>query len=241
MSIASEITRLQTSKADVKTKVNIDKDIINGGTAFIGNETVDDYDDKIAEMQEAYKKFIPIQTASGTEIQLDNSSNDKALVDIGLDGNTEQTTTTGKNKLPSVNTTRTINGITFTHNEDGTITANGTASDNALYPIAINGTETGLKTVSLPAGTYRVVDGIGDYTNYFTQMTNGSSFWLNTGSTGTTGVSPTQTLDSTTDVAAFLYIRNGKTANNLIFKPMILLDSVTDLSYEPYTGRNCLS
>jgi len=100
MSIASEITRLQNSKADVKTQVNIDKDLINNGTAFIDDETVDDYDDKIEEMQEAYKKFIPIQSESGTtEVTIDNTGDTKALTSIGIDGNIEQYTTTGKNLL----------------------------------------------------------------------------------------------------------------------------------------------
>lgn len=238
MSIASEITRLQTSKADVKTQVNIDKDLINGGTAFIGNETVDNYDDKIEEMQEAYKKFIPIQTTSGTEIQLDNSSNDKVLVDIGLDGNTEQETTTGKNllKYPYRSTTTTINDVTFTDLGDGTIKVNGTATGNCYFYLTTTNDSyykdmsgQTLRLVGCPSGgsnsTYRVI------------FCNDN--WIggiDTGSGSNFSVQDTYYNQS------FIQIYSGTTCNNLIFKPMLTKDTTATISdFEPYTGRNSVS
>lgn len=87
MSIASEITRLQTSKADSKAQINIDKDIINDGIDFINNEKVDSYDEKIAEMQEAYKAFIPINTTSDTQIDAQKGG---TIIGKTIKGNTTQ-------------------------------------------------------------------------------------------------------------------------------------------------------
>lgn len=41
-----------------------------------------------------------------------------------------------KNILPATTAgTQTITGVTFTNNNDGTITVNGTATDNSTYPL----------------------------------------------------------------------------------------------------------
>lgn len=162
---------IETVTTDVKAQVNADKDLINGGDNFIDDETLDDYDDKIEEMQEAYKKFIPIQTASGTEIQLDNSNNDQVLVNIGLDGNIEQFTTTGKNLffLPSAET---LNGISYTINNDGTFNLSGTATTNTTFLIYKPLSETYINaetytlssTKALPSGVEIRLEGYSDTT-----------------------------------------------------------------------------
>ncbi len=58
-------------------------------------------------------------------------------------GNSEQQSRSGKNKLNilsflNAGYSTTINGIAFTINEDGTVTANGTATENALFDITSN-------------------------------------------------------------------------------------------------------
>ena len=67
-------------------------------------------------------------TAAGNPVQLD-----------GLQGGVpfSEMVVSGKNLItyPYRNTTKTINGITFTDNGDGTITANGTATANATFLI----------------------------------------------------------------------------------------------------------
>lgn len=87
MSIAYEINRLQISKADTKEQVNIDKDYINTGIDFIGSERVNNYDEKIQEMQEAYKAFIPINTTSNTQIDAPKGG---TIIGKTLKGNTSQ-------------------------------------------------------------------------------------------------------------------------------------------------------
>lgn len=209
---------IETVTIDVKAQVNADKDLINGGDNFIDDETLDDYDDKIEEMQEAYKKFIPIQTTSGTEIQLDNSSNDKALVDIGLDGNTEQTTYTGKNLLNvDAPFPQTGGGITISKETDGKVKISGTCTSNTSLFLTTS------QNIVLEAGTYTLSRG-----NTIT------SVYLIPGyKSGTFTLSETTTFNQ---VYIAIQDRIGQTIDDS-FYPMLVKSSTLG-DYEPYTGRN---
>ena len=131
----------------------------------------------------------------------------------------------GKNLLPYPfeNTTKTINGITFTDNGDGTVTANGTATATAqFFP------KESLDGPLLAPGTYTFsgCPNGGDWKTYNIRLTgftadhdfgNGSTF----------------TLTQATRVGMSLTIVTGATVENLVFKPQIELGSIkTD--YEPY-------
>lgn len=131
----------------------------------------------------------------------------------------------GKNLLPYPfeYTTKTINGITFTDNGDGTVTANGTATATAQFfpKESINGP-------LLAPGTY-TFSGCpkgGDWKAYYIRLTgftahrdfgNGSTF----------------TLTQATRVGMSLTIVTGATVENLVFKPQIESGS-TKTDYEPY-------
>ena len=66
MSIANQITRINTAKADIKEVVNQDFEKIQ-------DETITYYPEKIAETIEEYKKYIPEKSYSGTEINVDDA------------------------------------------------------------------------------------------------------------------------------------------------------------------------
>ena len=137
----------------------------------------------------------------------------------------------GKNLLPYpyYHGTRTYNGITYTDNGDGTITANGTAtaySDDHLQSRA-NG------DFMLPDGTY-VINGCpeGGGTSTYRVMVgitvNGS--WQTIAADSGSGA--TFTYDSSMgNLGVVIAISNGATVNNVTFKPMI---SVAGGEYEPY-------
>ena len=224
MSISTEITRLQTSKADVKTQVNIDKELINGGTTFIGNETVDDYDDKIKEMQEAYKKFIPIQTETGTtNVLIDNTSDDKVMTDIALYGNSEQFTTTGKNLCEGTfrqgvasgtgNTTRLFSqaGALLTNGTTYTVSTN---LDTTAFEYALVGSLT-----QYPSGTV-VSIGSWNTTSYYT-YTATDNYYLGI----TIKRSNSSNLTPSDIEGCWFQIEVGSSAT----------------TYEPYTGRNSIT
>lgn len=144
MSIASEITRLQTSKADIKTQVNIDVDDINEGTDFIDEETLDDYADLIKNMQDAYKQYIPIHTkmiAKGNTTQNGTPTPSSPVLVNNVTGE-QVVRVCGKNLYnPSY---RTSSNNIFVGNgtateENGTFTLTATNTDLYMWQVASAG------------------------------------------------------------------------------------------------------
>lgn len=117
-------------------------------------------------------------------------------------------------------TTQTINGITYTKNSDGTITANGTASANASITLGKIKTDSS-KSYSLsgcPSGgsqsTYTMyISGANPAINDF-----GSGVAIN---------------NKEFDNNLIFVVFSGKTVSNMVIKPM-LNEGTTILDYEPY-------
>lgn len=137
----------------------------------------------------------------------------------------------GKNLInyPYANTTKTVNGITFTDNGDGSITANGTANGTANF-MCFSISSHGLKK-----GIYTLTSGIGN-DNF--GLSYGAAFgYLYSGNTrqttGTKNGNCTISLSQDAMCDVVLVIRSGVTVNNLVFKPQLELgNAATD--YEPY-------
>lgn len=121
---------------------------------------------------------------------------------------------------PYINKSYTISGITFTDNGDGTITANGTATDQAYF-ILFKGV--------LPIGKYFLSgasqDGPQGTQIYFS---NGSYsiYKVDTGSGVAIDVTKAE------EFSIVINILKGTVVNNAVFKPM--LNEGTALPYEPY-------
>ena len=134
----------------------------------------------------------------------------------------------GENICPSLNTTRTINGVTFTKNKDGSITMNGTATVEIMYPINVN-TTTNTRTVLLKANSkYRMLSSY-ESGKYTTQV-----FYLKNNVT-TYSSSLIETVEET---KAGMYIRVYKDAvlENVTIYPQITKGE----EYKPYVPYNSL-
>lgn len=145
-----------------------------------------------------------------------------------------------KNLIPYPYTegSKTVSGVTFTVNSDGSITANGTATAGINYPVIPHPSEaltfnetTQLILSGCPSGgsssTYRLNTRIGNksddsYVRNDNDMGSGVSFF----------VTPNQNL------AVNIEIINGTTVNNVVFKPMLRLASIKDDTYIPYAKTN---
>lgn len=132
---------------------------------------------------------------------------------------------TGKNLIPYpyITKTSTIKGVTFTVNNDGTVNVNGTATDGDALFYLVSAYNLSLSEESYfsgcPAG--------GSSSSYFLQAyTPALQYYSDTGSGF---LAP-----ANIDVAVVLVVRNGFTANNLVFKPMLNYGS-SALPYESYT------
>jgi hypothetical protein len=124
----------------------------------------------------------------------------------------------------------TINGITFTVNDDGTIVANGTASANAPFSlIALNKT-------TIPKGAYFISgcpSGAGFSTYYMSiNFYNDSTYVVGINDVGEGR--PIDVSDKTyTSITMTITIISGTVCNNVVFKPM-LNEGTTALPYEPF-------
>lgn len=134
----------------------------------------------------------------------------------------------GENICPSLNTTRTINGVTFTKNKDGSITMNGTATAKTTYPINVN-TTTNTRTVLLKANSkYRMLSSY-ESGKYTTQV-----FYLkNNAITYTSSL-----IETVEETKAGMYIRVYKNAvlENVTIYPQITKGE----EYKPYVPYNSL-
>lgn len=130
-----------------------------------------------------------------------------------------------KNLLPNKATTQTINGVTFTINSDGSVTANGTATSNAEIDIATN--------VPLN-GDYILSDdfaGISGQYWAFANVDNGERQYI------LTSKEMPITISNKLDYFR-VKVFSGVTADNITFKPMIRLATDSDSTYQPYAMTN---
>lgn len=132
---------------------------------------------------------------------------------------------TGKNLIPYpyAKGTDTLNGVTFTVNNDGTITADGTAIENAIFVFHNF-------DFSLSAGTY-TVSGLenGGAKTYCLQISrdNYAESWnLYNGNIQIN-------LENTSSMLLQFVIYKGTTVNNVVLKPMLNYGT-SALPYEPY-------
>lgn len=123
--------------------------------------------------------------------------------------------------------TRTINGVTFTDNGDGTITVNGTntGSSTAEFLIAASS-----QNIIIPSGSY-LLSGCtgGSATTYLLQ-------WNPAGVTTINNYNGSSNVNLSSDIAMRLEVKviAGATVNNVTFKPMLRLASDTDSKWYPY-------
>lgn len=137
----------------------------------------------------------------------------------------------GENICPSLNTTRTINGVTFTKNKDGSITMNGTATADVTYPINVN-TTTNTRTVLLKANSkYRML------LNYESEKYTTQVFYLKN-NVMTYSSSSSSLIETVEETKAGMYIRVYKDAvlDNITIYPQITKGE----EYKPYVPYNSL-
>lgn len=131
----------------------------------------------------------------------------------------------GKNLLENTATSQTINGVTFTVNDDKSVTVNGTATADSLLTLGTTTAKKGneYRWSGCPSGgsdsTYYLFAGFTiDYYNQVKDYGYGSG----------TGV-----LSGDTTFESYIMVKSGTTIN-ATFYPMIRKAEVTDGTYEPY-------
>jgi hypothetical protein len=129
-------------------------------------------------------------------------------------------------------TSKTVNGITWTANADGTLTANGTATNNSA--LVLNNRD---MFGSHPKGTYTLsgspaVEGCYVRIQYATAAGD-MAFVSSTAGNPVTFTTDTELQVATGNNNLFLMVPNGTTVNNAVFRPMLNAGS-TAYPYVPY-------
>lgn len=136
-----------------------------------------------------------------------------------------------KNLLEVTSTTRAVNGVTFTVNNDQTITVNGTNTGTSTALFVIN-------DIPLQSGIAYTLSGCpsgGSSATYYIgslDTTDWQEFTTDTGNGGTATLSEPKT------IRFRIGIRSGVTVNNLVFKPMLRRAEITDDTFAPYAPTN---
>lgn len=167
-----------------------------------------------------------VKEKKGEYLELLNCA-EQNVVDLKLEGSTNQATRSGKNKLPYNyydGNSKTVNGITFTVNKDRSITANGTATANASFSI------TNPNNYAIVAGSYKLV---GENNTYTKQAIRGSYKKADGRITYIGSATSSFTIpEGATEIYIYILILQGETVNNVTFYPMLLNSTETDLTFE---------
>lgn len=170
-------------------------------------------------------KITKFYASNQGKAHLADSDNGK-IMDMMVYGKSEQKQYTGKNLLNATLQTTTQNGITCTNNGDGTYTVNGTASADAFFNATKGFTfekDKKYKIVGCPKGGGQDVYRLDGSLNANSDTGDGKEY---TGDGNSRSVR--------------IIVFQGQTANNLLFKPMIvdasLYPDATYNDFEPYTG-----
>lgn len=142
---------------------------------------------------------------------------------------------TGKNLLKNSSTSKTENGITFTVNADGTVTANGTATETTFLAISVD-----TSTVNGDLLFNGAIGGSGvTYNAFMWDVTSGGRCkkWDGTSNSdnGFTNLNEVQIIQGHT-VQYRMRVHVNQTVDNVKFYPMICASSETDPTFEPYSN-----
>ena len=145
-----------------------------------------------------------------------------------------QVTQTNKNlaSQPYHTPTSVRQGVTWTVNADGSVTANGTATANSVFYVC------GIASTNLrlPAGTKCFLSGCpsgGSDSSYFMRVSVGSGSSYASAKDLGNGTVFTIT-DTDTTVGVIIQITEGFTANNIVFYPQLEIGE-TETEWEPFT------
>jgi hypothetical protein len=193
------------------SEVNMLEDLIEESKAQIAR----------AEAVVSYSANALKGSAEGNPIRIDDTSPLEHEIAVAL---------RSKNLMPYpyLNTTRTENGITFTDNGDGTVTANGTATGDVFFFCDNSFTS------QVVGETYHLSgcpSGGGDKKYALDCYGGGVGYARDTGS-GTT-VTPQDNSKMTFRIVIY----SGAAVNNLVFKPMLELGT-TATEYTPFVDVN---
>ena len=174
---------------------------------------------------------------SAEQVDYDSNQTVKQKIDALQNQLNAQGVLGAKNLLQNTATSQTIYGVTFTVNSDGTVTANGTCNtggQSGVYCQLYINIGMNLDTDKRYILSGCPINDIGAILQH-SSWTAGGEFVNDTGNGVEYNGYDAQQYPNN---RVLITIPNGKTANNLVFKPMLRLASDPDDTYQPYAMTN---
>lgn len=226
---ASDKTKLDGIEAGANKTV-VDANLSETSTNPVQNKTVNA---ALSTKQDTIADLADIRSgaaAGATAVQQTAFETDQARqeTEIGVVANAG-----AKNLLKITATSQTIGGVTFTVNDDQTVTVNGTNDGTGASAFMIVPNE---QAITIPDGNYILsgcpASGGSNYDLRWYSYSQGKSAY-------DTGAGALVTKDGNTKGSNIaIVVKTGQTANNLIFKPMIRHAEITDDTFVPYAPTN---
>lgn len=177
--------------------------------------------------------LYPMLNKGNVAIPWERYNNGQRVLDINVN-------ITGKNMLPVIATTKTIAGVTFTVNEDKSITVNGTANKQVTYHLLSNSYDditTGIENI-VNNTNYTLSNGYQIDTKKFLEVgityDDGTKYYINT------KFHNPKTLLITKKVIgwnSWIRIESGETVDNVTFYPMFN-QGTSALPYDSYRSQS---
>lgn len=166
----------------------------------------------------------PLNTIEGDNLHFEDGLNTE-IVDLTIEGKSEQETRSGKNLFRTYSASVTSAGINWKYNPDGTIVGNGTATATS-YSMGTGYALSSGNNVTLEPGTYTLSGGISNRLRLVLAKTVDNTIIATD-----TGNGNTFTLTAATNVYITTAVNTNEVLSNLAFYPMISKDAG---EYEPY-------
>lgn len=199
---------------------------------------VDNIEDELATKQDIISDLASIRSgaaAGATAVQQTAFETDQTRqeTEIGVVANAG-----AKNLLKITTTSQTIRGVTFTVNDDQTVTVNGTNDGTGASSFVI---VSNAQAITIPDGIYTLsgcpASGAGNVESAPFDL----RWWMYSSKKSAYDIGNGASIEksgNTTNSNIAIVIRTGQTANNLVFKPMIRPAEITDDTFVPYAPTN---
>lgn len=168
-----------------------------------------------------------------SNINLPNGENYDIKDKVARNDITLNRTTLGyqsKNLLKLTLTTKTVSGITFTVNDDYSITLNGTSTAIIWQEIGATGGNNFRKEKLIFTGNPAGTGGGAGLEAWYMNSTTGNKYV----SIANGNILTESDYDPSGAISYEFHINQGKTYNNVTFYPMLRYADITDDTYEPY-------
>lgn len=224
LNVTDYTVEIESPKKAVSVSIeNIDSSVVITKYVYSVPLTAKEYTDTKAAAAEENAKTYGNQTFAGA-LKGEKLGGIVRLDDVSALDRRLDTVVSSKNIIPfpyADGMSKTVNGVTFTVSDDGSITVNGTATENATFFLV------GATPLHVIAGTTYAIKSVGDDAKY------NETYWFSLNLYDSDGVYSAAKVAQNVDTTFYVQdnqrtiryigitVKSGYTANNIVIKPQI--------------------